>query len=396
MLRGVRIDQRRRESMAGELLTTTMEFQNTINYIVGFDLNVRSNKQMKEFFYTALKLPLQYQRKTGRVSLDEAALNTLARREPLVKPLITYISNLRSMGVFLSTFIQAPLDIDGRMRCSFNPAGTETFRFSSSENAFGSGTNLQNIPKGDEALHLPNIRSIFIPDPNYTMFDIDLSGADAQVVAWEADDDSLKEIFREGKKIAAVGAKAIYGSRAGEDGKNEPFYSRAKAGIHLTNYGGKARTAGQSMGISTAEAEEFQSTWFRLHPGIRDWHTRVEMSLQTTRSVENKFNYRRLYFDRIDGLLPQALAWIPQSTVACVTNRALVQVSEKMPEVQLLLQVHDSLVGQYPTERESEILPRLKQVIQIPVPYDDPLVIPWGLKTSTKSWGDCNARSWPE
>jgi DNA polymerase I-like protein with 3'-5' exonuclease and polymerase domains len=36
------------------------------------------------------------------------------------------------------------------MRCTYNLAGTETFRFSSSEDAFGFGTNLQNIPKGDE------------------------------------------------------------------------------------------------------------------------------------------------------------------------------------------------------------------------------------------------------
>jgi hypothetical protein len=36
------------------------------------------------------------------------------------------------------------------MKCSFNTAGTETFRWSSSTNAFWRGTNLQNIPKGEE------------------------------------------------------------------------------------------------------------------------------------------------------------------------------------------------------------------------------------------------------
>jgi len=52
--------------------------------------------------------------------------------------------------VFLSTFIMMPLDQDSRMRCSYNICGTETYRFSSSKNAFGSGGNLQNLPKGDE------------------------------------------------------------------------------------------------------------------------------------------------------------------------------------------------------------------------------------------------------
>ena len=30
------------------------------------------------------------------------------------------IQELRSLGVFLSTFVNAPVDLDGRMRCSFN------------------------------------------------------------------------------------------------------------------------------------------------------------------------------------------------------------------------------------------------------------------------------------
>ncbi|HNA84888.1 MAG TPA: hypothetical protein PLB04_04945, partial [Nitrospira sp.] len=63
---------------------------------------------------------------------------------------VELIDKKRSLGVFLSTFCLMALDSDGRMRCSFNVCGTETMRFSSSENAFGNGGNLQNIPKGDE------------------------------------------------------------------------------------------------------------------------------------------------------------------------------------------------------------------------------------------------------
>ena len=45
---------------------------------------------------------------------------------------------------------------------------------------------------------LPNIRKFIVPDPGYLIVDADLSGADAQVVAWEADDADLKEAFRDG------------------------------------------------------------------------------------------------------------------------------------------------------------------------------------------------------
>ena len=46
--------------------------------------------------------------------------------------------------------IQTLVEADGRMRCSYNPGGTETNRLSSSENVFGWGTNLQNLSKGEE------------------------------------------------------------------------------------------------------------------------------------------------------------------------------------------------------------------------------------------------------
>jgi len=343
-------------------------------------------------------------KKTYNPTTDEKALIELASREPIIKPLTDLISETRSVGVFLSTFIQMPLDHDKRMRCSFNVGGTETFRFSSSGDAFGSGGNLQNIPKGNEedgglaeaAFRFPNVRRLFIPDPGMTLFDVDLAGADAQVVAWEANDADLKAMFRAGAKIHAENAKALFGSQAGSDGKRQPYYGKAKMGCHLTNYGGKPRTLSKGLGMTMKEAEWFQSRWFSMHPGIKTWHAEVENSLLTTRSVRNKFGFRRFYFDRLDGLLPQALAWIPQSTVALVINTGLVRISESKTELELLLQVHDSLVGQFPSQHEARLLPILRDCLTVTIPYDDPLIIGTSLDLSRKSWGDLEAKSWKD
>lgn len=150
MLRGVRIDAKRRSEVAGELLKAIQERDSIIHHLVGFPLNVGSPKQMKEFFYDDLGFPPIKNRKTKQPTCDSNALGTLAQKFPLIKPLTDLIEEKRSLGVFLSTFCMMPLDTDGRMRCSYNVAGTETFRLSSSENAFGSGGNLQNVPKGEE------------------------------------------------------------------------------------------------------------------------------------------------------------------------------------------------------------------------------------------------------
>lgn len=150
MLKGIRVDAKERGVVAGRLMEAIAEYEALIHDIVGFPLNVASPKQMKAFFYDELKLPIQIDKKTKQPTCNAKALATLAQKEPLIRQLVELIDKKRSLGVFLSTFCMMPLDSDGRMRCSFNVCGTETMRFSSSENAFGNGGNLQNIPKGEE------------------------------------------------------------------------------------------------------------------------------------------------------------------------------------------------------------------------------------------------------
>ena len=150
MLKGMRINQKARSGVAGKLMQAIAEYDALITELVGFPLNVGSPKQMSTFFYEDLKLPIQVDRKTKRPTCNAKALAALASKEPIIKPFVELVDKRRSLGVFLSTFCLMPLDSDGRMRCSFNVCGTETFRFSSSENAFGSGGNLQNVPRGDE------------------------------------------------------------------------------------------------------------------------------------------------------------------------------------------------------------------------------------------------------
>lgn len=412
MLRGVRIDLNARAHMAQALTEAGVNLQNDIDYINGRPLNIRSSLQMKDLFYTQLGMPVIKNKISRQPTMDKNALAEIKKREPLLGALIDRITLLRSVGVFFSTFIKAPLDSDGRMRCSYGISATVTDRFNSSANAFGSGTNLQNIPKGNEkdedgnyeidgelidatSFELPAIRKIFVPDSGYEIFDVDLAGADAQVVAWDADDPILKQMFREGKKIHAENAKDLFGKNAGPDGKREPYYSLTKRGVHATNYVCKPPTLAKHLNMSVHEASKFQKRWFDIHPWILAWHRRIEGELQSRRAISNIFGYHRHFFGRIEELLPEAVAWIPQSTVAIVCNMALCQVDENLPEVQLLLQVHDSLVGQYPIPLRDAVLPRLRQHLSVRVPYSDPLVIPWGLKVSTQSWGHVKELKWP-
>lgn len=447
MQRGIRVDPQVKADLVLEVEDELARRNQFLIDVIGHPLNPKSNGpngQMQKFFYQDLGQPVIMTRakkgQPSRPTLNDDALQTIGLREPLLKPILNCIADIRTLGIFLSAFLLKPLDVDDRMRCSWNIGGSEsgksaprTYRLSSSENAFGSGGNLQNIPseksksvgksaarnKGaisilGDPVHLPNLRSMFIPDPGYTFFDGDLDRADLQVVVYEADDKMLKEALKKGVDIHLLNAFVVRGKepppldelieRHKKDGTctcpppkcywdhRLPLYldrEFAKVFCHATNYVGSARTVATHTGRTVHEIDRAQKIWFGAHPGIKALHTRTENQIAKYRFVENRFGYRWYIFDRLDAILPEAVAWIPQSTVSIVINKIWMNFHEKLPEVEILLQIHDALAGQVPTAQKNILLPKMQECGKIVIPYEDPLVIPFSIKTSEKSWGDC-------
>ena len=425
---GVRVSNERRGEMAMAIQEELSHREAFLFNILGHSINPASPKQMQTLFYEDLnQAPILKRvniqgRQVLRPTCDDEALQKLSAREPLLRPLTNAILDIRTLHKFLNDFVMMPLDADERMRCSFNIAGDAggksapySYRLSSSKNAFGSGGNLQTIPsekskssgkaaaRGSMDFRLPNIRSMYIPDPGFTFFDMDLDRADLQVVVWEADDAMLKAALRLGADVHLLNVYALdnkepppleelveshpaYPSHRGPRKHKREF---AKVFCHATNYVGSAKTVAAHTGRTVHEVDRAQKLWFEQHPGILKWHKRTEEQIRRDRFVENKWGYRWHIFDRLDQLLPEACAWVPQSTVGILINKIWLRFYAELPEVQVLLQVHDSLAGQFPTHRAATLVPLMQTRSRIVIPYEDPLIIPTGLKTSVTSWGDC-------
>jgi len=428
MIRGVRVRPEVRAQMAVDIQEELSHREAFLYQVLGHTINPASSKQMQALFYDDLAQPPVLKRTVikGRPKMsptcDDEALTKIAAREPLLRPLTNAIADIRTLHKFLRDFVMMPLDEDGRMRCSFNVAGDAggksapySYRLSYSQNAFGSGGNLQTIPseksksagkaakRGSMDFSLPNIRSMYGPDPGHTFFDMDLDRADLQVVVWESDDRVLKDALRRGVDLHLLNVYTLDGKDpppleelieshpAYPDHRGPRKHKRefAKVFCHATNYVGGARTVAGHTGRTVHEIDRAQKIWFAAHPGIKKWHERVEQQIRRHHFVENRWGYRWHIFDRLDALLPEACAWIPQSTVGILINKIWLEFDRQLPEVQVLLQVHDSLAGQFPTHRTDHLLPKMRECSRIVIPYEDPLIIPTGVKTSTISWGDC-------
>src|SRR5215467_12315958 len=70
--------------------------------------------------------------------------------------------------------LKTEIDHDGRMRTSYNIAGTNSGRFSSSLSEFGTGGNLQNIEEG--------LRSVFIADDGMKLANFDAEQGESRIV----------------------------------------------------------------------------------------------------------------------------------------------------------------------------------------------------------------------
>lgn len=157
MIRGIRIDPERKHMARHELDLRIEQYQERLEQLLPEDVYPRKPKasayyssvpQLNDIFHNYFGQKPYWNRKKKTYTMDDSALEYYADREPVLAELCNTLREYRSLSTF-KTFTHMPTSPDGRMRSSYTPTA-ETFRWKSSENVFGDGGNLQNLPKGNE------------------------------------------------------------------------------------------------------------------------------------------------------------------------------------------------------------------------------------------------------
>jgi len=350
--KGIKVDAKMREKVAEETSARIAEYEDTLTSILGHELNVNSPKQMKEVLYKELGLPPR--RKDGAITTNEAAIRKLKKKFP-DNPVLDLVLKIRKERKLLSTYLTTPYDEDGYMRCSYNIAGTKGTRISSSKTVFGTGGNLQNIPAG-------TVRRFLVADEGKIFVAGDLSQADARCVAYLAQEETMIEIFSDPSvDFYEEVAKMVFGTGAERQ--------TIKKVVHASNYCMGAETLSSILEVSMNEAKEIMAKYAQTFPRIGVWHLQVEQQLRKTRILEFPFGRKRIFFGRFNGVMfRDAIAAVPQSTVAEVLHQAIVSIHGCMPEyMDLILHVHDSLTVQCPEDKEEEAREMVKRAYDVPI-----------------------------
>lgn len=332
-------------------------------------LNHASPKQLGEFFYRVMGLPVQFnfshgQKKpsTNRECLEALTLYLHAR------PIVNVILAIRDIDGQVEDFEQS-LE-GGRHYTSFNIAGTETWRFSSSKSARGTGGNQQNKKRDDDlASGALSMRRPFIADPGWKLCEIDLEQAESREVGWAGwvhfGDPTYLDACEAGDLHTVVARMTWPDLPWNGDPKhdrqvaerlfyrNNSYRDMCKKLGHGSNYYGQPFTMARHAKIPQAMVKAFQDRYFGTFPAIPRGHRHTAQALQTTHQIVNSFGVSRHFFGRPndDTTLREAIAHGPQSSTAMRTNLGMWRIWRRMPWVELLAQKHDSVTFQFPEDQ---------------------------------------------
>ena len=387
-LKGVRIDGGTRERAYEDVGKETVVLQGKLEEVVGESVNVMSSKQLKELLYGKMGLPARISRARGTETTDEEALRALAAKYP--SEMFDLILRIRHNRKLLGTYLNE--GSEGRIRTSYVIGGTKTGRLSSRESIFGTGTNLQNIPRGV-------CRKMFIPDEERVFIEADLSQADARVVAYLAEEERMIEVLEKGGDIHQLTAESLpdyFVPKGSEyEGIGNPRRLFAKKHVHAFNYGESARGFAREAGIPEKEAREIQNKYFDTFPKIKAWQLKIQASLSRNRIMETPMGRKRMFFGRWgDTLFREAYAYVPQSTVADILNLAMIRLHKRscvegvLWKVEFMLQVHDAFVLQCEKGYVDLWVEAIKEAFNIPINIKGrELVIPVEIKMG-ENWDE--------
>jgi DNA polymerase-1 len=155
---------------------------------------------MTELFIDRLGLPIiKESEKTGKPSFDKEVMAEYdAMLELIDSPEAKKVKEYRGWQKAVSAAYRPYLNLvddDGRLRCSYKLHGTVTGRFSCSE------PNLQQVPKETDKPWNGRVKECFVPDDGYVLVNADFSQLELRLATAYANEQSLKQVFLEGRDI---------------------------------------------------------------------------------------------------------------------------------------------------------------------------------------------------
>ena len=231
-------------------------------------------------------------------------------------------------------------------------------------------------------------------EPGNVLLAADYSQIELRLAAHMADVPSLKEAFAAGEDIHARTAMEMFGE------VNRDTRGRAKTINFAILYGISRWGLATRLGTEPDEAQAMIDRYFQRFPGIQRYIHETLEQVRAQGFSQTLFG-RKTWFPRINsknqaerqGSERAAINAPIQGTSADIIKRAMARMTPALieaglPNVRMLLQVHDELVFELPEQDVTAASPVIERVMaEAALPMVE-LTVPLGIEIGTgPSWG---------
>ena len=357
---GFRVDMDKINELDLQLIDKISEIESTVYRLAGESFNINSPKQLGVILFEKLELPMGKKTKTG-YSTSHDVLEKLANLHPIINEIIEYRTYTKLKSTYIDGLRLVIDERDHRVHTSLNQTIAVTGRLSSTE------PNLQNIP-----IKLPygrKIRKFFIADDGSTLLDADYSQIELRVLAHLSEDPKLIEAFNTDMDIHTLTASQVF--HISEAEVTSLQRSRAKEVNFGIVYGMGEFGLSESLGISRKDAKIYIDNYFISYPRVKGFMDEVIEACKEKGYVETILNRKRTITDinNSNFMLRSAAERIARNTpiqgsAADIIKLAMIKVYEALKKQKLksklILQVHDELILNVPTDEIEEVEKLLK------------------------------------
>ncbi len=345
---GIKLDAKRLAEVGAGFGERIDVLEREIFELAEEEFTIGSPQQVGRVLFEKLGLTKKRRGKTG-FSTDARVLAQIRDEHPIVEKIESWRELTKLKNTYLDSLPELIDTETGRVHTTFNQTATTTGRLSSTN------PNLQNIPIRTE-IGRP-VRACFVAEEGWQLLSADYSQVELRVLAHVADEEVLKEVFREGEDVHAATAAEVFEIERDEVDVGQR--SKAKMVNFGIVYGLTGFGLADRLNIPRKEGEEFVSRYLERFPAVRAFRERVIERAQEEGFVTTLMGRRRAIPELRSGnpntrRLGERLAvnTVIQGTAADIIKVAMVRcqraLEEAGGETRLILQIHDELLFEGP------------------------------------------------
>lgn len=325
---------------------------------------------------------------TGKWKMDKDTFDLIAATND--HPLVSLVQEHRSAIKLSSTYYENFLRYqrsDGRCHPFFRPVGARTGRMSASEPA------ILTVPRPDQDKSdaVRAVRNSFVAPDGHLLISTDFSNVEARIFAHYANEEGMKQAFRDGINLHKFTASQIFNKPIESIDKQDSEYTVAKNTLFAKLFGAGAARIAITAGIPIEEAEAAVAGLNAAFPGMKEFQRRSTMV-----ATDNLHQHGQAFIRGIDNRILAMVEtddryyaftnWQIQSTACVVLKRRLAVIDAMGLTEYMIAAIHDEVVAEIPEEFEVDYKQLIEEAMTDEHLFSLPIVCATG--DAAAKWGD--------